>query len=66
MVVDGKRRWVTFEELRPVDDDFGDLGEDFALTGLERRDPLGWGEGRLMRVREIVDFAQTWLSTHRH
>jgi len=65
MVVDGKRRWVTFEDLRPVDDDFRDLGEDFALTGRERRGPLGWGEGRLMRVREIVDFAQTWLATHR-
>ena len=65
MVVDGKRRWVIFEDLRPVDDDFADLGEDFALTGRERRGPLGWGEGRLMRVREIVDFAQTWLTTHR-
>lgn len=65
MVVDGKRRWVTFKDLRPVDDDFGDLGEDFALTGRERRGPLGWGEGRLMRVREIVDFAQAWLATHR-
>ena len=65
MVVDGKRRWVTFEDLRPVDDDFADLGEDFALTGREGRGPLGWGEGRLMRVREIVDFAQAWLATHR-
>ena len=26
MVVDGKRRWVTFEDWRPVDDDFEDLG----------------------------------------
>lgn len=65
MVVDGKRRWVTFEELRPVDDDFADLGDDFALTGREHRGPLGWGEGRLMLVRDIVDFAQAWLSTNR-
>ena len=65
MVVAGKRRWVTFEDLRPVDDDFGDLGEDFALTGRERRGPLGWGEGRFMRTRHIVDYAQTWLATHR-
>ena len=65
MRVDGKRRWVVFEEDRPVDDDFAELGEDFALTGREVRGALGWGEGRLMRVREIVDFARTWLSTHR-
>ena len=65
MLVDGKRRWVTFEEVRPTDDDFAELGEDFALTGRERRGPLGWGEGRLVRVREVVNFAQTWLSTHR-
>ena len=65
MRVDGKRRWVKFEEWRPVDDDFATLGEDFALTGRERRGTLGWGEGRFMRVRAIVDFAQSWLSTHR-
>lgn len=65
MVVDGKRRWVTFQDWRPVDDDFEALGEDFALTGREQRGPLGWGKGRLMRTREIVDFAQTWLATHR-
>ena len=65
MLVDGKRRWVTFEELRPVDDDFAELGEDFALAGRERRAALGWGEGRFMGVRELVDFAQSWLSTHR-
>ena len=65
MRVDGKRRWVTFEEWRPVDDDFAELGEDFALTGQERRGPLGWGEGRFMRVTDIVDFAKWWLSTHR-
>ncbi len=65
MLVDGKRRWVTFEELRPVDDDFAELGEDFARTGRERRGTLGWGEGRFMGVRELVDFAQSWLPTHR-
>ena len=65
MLVDGKRRWVTFEELRPVDDDFAELGEDFARTGRERQGALGWGEGRFMGVRDIVDFAQVWLATHR-
>ncbi len=65
MLVDGRRRWVEFEDYAPVDDDFALLGDDFALTGKERRGPLGWGEGRFMRVRDIVDFAERWLANHR-
>lgn len=65
MLVDGKRRWVKFEDFSPKDDDFPLLGDDFALTGKERRGPLGWGEGRCMRVRDIVDFAERWIANHR-
>ena len=66
MLVDGERRWVRFEEILPDDGDFAVLGEDFAReTGEERRGALGWGEGRLMRVRAIVDYAEGWLARHR-
>ena len=66
MLVDGRRRWVRFTETLPNDDDFEALGRDFARdTGQERRGPLGWGEGRLMRVRAIVDYAERWIATHR-
>ena len=61
----GKRRWVKFEDYSPSDDDFPLLGEDFARTGKERTGPLGWGQGRYLRVREIVDFAERWISRHR-
>lgn len=66
MMVDGERRWVSFEDLQVSDDDFTRLGEDFAKeTGFERRGAVGWGEARCMPVRAIVDYAQVWLSTHR-
>ena len=66
MLVDGERHWVRFTETLPDDDDFDELGRDFARdTGQERRGPLGWGEGRLMRVRAIVDYAERWIATHR-
>ena len=66
MTVEGQRRWVRFTETLPKDDDFAELGEDFAReTGQERRGPLGWGAARLMRVQAIVDYARRWLTTHR-
>ena len=66
MLVNGARRWVRFETIAPEDDDFRELGEDFAReTGRERRGPLGWGEARLARVREVVDYAERWLTAHR-
>jgi aminoglycoside 3-N-acetyltransferase len=66
MLVDGKRRWVSFEDLQVSDEDFDKLGEDFAReTTLERRGSVGWGQARFMRVRAIVDYAQAWLSAHR-
>ena len=66
MMVDGERRWVSFEDLQVSDDDFTRLGEDFAReTGFEGRGPVGWGEARFMAVRAVVDYAQAWLSTHR-
>jgi aminoglycoside 3-N-acetyltransferase len=66
MMVEGERRWVSFEDLQVSDDDFARLGEEFARdTGLERRGYVGWGEARFMPVRAIVDYAQAWLGAHR-
>lgn len=65
VMVDGERRWVTFEDLEGNSDDFEEIGEAFAASGLERRGPVGSGTGRLMGVRELVDFAADWMTTHR-
>lgn len=65
VLVDGERRWMTYDELEPDEDDFARLGEDFAATGRERSGPVAAGTGRLCRVREVVDFAVGWLAQHR-
>ena len=65
-MVDGERRWVTYETFPDDDADFAELGEAFFDTGLERRGAIGGGVGRLMRSRDIVDFAATWMAAHRH
>lgn len=65
VIADGERRWVTFEDLEGDSDDFELIGEAFAASGFERRGPVGSGEGRLMRITELVDFAAAWMTAHR-
>jgi aminoglycoside 3-N-acetyltransferase len=65
VTVDGERRWVSFEDLDGEDDDFGELGVAFAESGAERRGPVGTGEARLMRAKDLVDFAVEWMTVHR-
>ena len=65
-MVDGERQWVTYETFPDDDEDFAELGEAFAETGLEQRGTVGAGVGRLMRSRDIVDFGATWMAEHRH
>ena len=65
VMVDGERRWVTYDDLEEGSDEFERIGEDFAATGLEKRGPVGAGVARLCRVREVVDFGVTWMERHR-
>lgn len=63
---DGRREWHTFTTLRTEDEDFSELGTQFAAqTEREIHGRVGWGHGRLMRARDIVDFAQPWIEAHR-
>jgi aminoglycoside 3-N-acetyltransferase len=59
------RRWVTWEDVVADGDDFAALGAAFDATGAVRIGPVGEGEGRLMRQRELVGFAAGWLAEHR-
>jgi aminoglycoside 3-N-acetyltransferase len=62
----GRRTWASYVDLVDDDSDFERLGEDFALTGLQRTGHVGAGVGRLMRARDLVDFATSWMLTHRN
>jgi aminoglycoside 3-N-acetyltransferase len=63
--VDRARTWLTYDCLDDDEADFGTIGEAFADTGLERAGPIGQGTGRLVRAREVVDFATEWMNLHR-
>jgi len=65
MLVDGSRQWVTADVLEPNEDDFDQIGVAMAATDIETVGPVGIGEARLVRVREAVDFAASWMTEHR-
>lgn len=66
MLVDGARRWVTYDDLDHDDEDFVELGKAFlANGGSERRAPVGVGELATYRMREIIDFGVDWIAHHR-
>lgn len=39
--------------------------EEYDATGTTEPGPVGTGTGRLMRARDLVDFAADWMSAHR-
>ena len=63
--IDGVRQWVTYECLDDDPGDFDTIGEAFAAKGLERSAEVGAGTARLMRSRDLVDFATDWMNRHR-
>lgn len=65
VTIDGERRWIVFEDLEGVSDDFEQIGEAFAASGGERRRQVGFGEARLVGVRALVDFAVDWMTANR-
>ncbi|MCI2237786.1 AAC(3) family N-acetyltransferase [Paenibacillus sp. TRM 82003] len=66
VLVDGQRRWRSWQELAVSAEDFEQVAEDFAAaTGLRRSAPVGQGVGQLLPVRELVDHAAGWFPTHR-
>lgn len=65
MLVDGEHRWVDHVSLVTREDDFVQVGEAFAATGGERSGPVAGATGRLMRSRDLIDFAADWMRAHR-
>jgi aminoglycoside 3-N-acetyltransferase len=65
IAVDGERRWVSYDCLDDDPSDFGTIGDAVASAGLERIGPVGNATGRLMRSRDLVDFATAWMKQHR-
>jgi aminoglycoside 3-N-acetyltransferase len=65
VTIDGDRSWVTYDCLDDDTADFGAIGQAFRASAAERAGPVGNRTGRLMRSRDIVDFATAWMNVHR-
>lgn len=59
------RRWVEYEDVVLDAGDFEALGAAFDATGRTRVGRVGSAECRLLRQREAVDFAVSWLVRER-
>jgi aminoglycoside 3-N-acetyltransferase len=68
MLIDGQVVWKSFEEFDTsdppdgmADDYFATIVEDFLATGKGKRGTLGAAPSVLVKAREIVPFAVSWI-----
>ena len=61
----GERVWKAYETLFVDGEDFIEIGAAFEKEHAVNRLTLGGAELRLMKQRELVDFAVTWISNYR-
>ena len=63
--IDGKRRWVTVDDLLHDADRFPAIGRTFeAQTSLVRVGRVGLAEARLIPAKPLVEFAEAYLMDH--
>lgn len=65
VMIHGKREWVRYRTLEVDGGDFEQIGRAFEELGKATIKRLGGGEIRLMRQRELVDFAVDWIQENR-
>ena len=61
----GERIWKAYETLFVDGEDFVDIGRAFEKEHSVEKDILGNAEIRLMKQRELVDFAVFWIESNR-
>ncbi|MFO7882297.1 MAG: AAC(3) family N-acetyltransferase [Kosmotogaceae bacterium] len=67
VMVNGKRKWVTFKDLDFSSDDFNEVGEAFEekMSHLVKKGKVGAAETRMIPQKALVDFASEWFSKNR-
>ncbi len=65
IMMDGKRQWVTYETLVVDGEDFNEIGEAFEKANDVKIIKLGNATVKLMKQRELVDFAVEWIERNR-
>jgi len=65
MFVDGQRQWVEFDMFDLDDEDFPQIGADFAKAHGQAEDKVGLADAILVEQRPLVDFAVGWMERNR-
>jgi aminoglycoside 3-N-acetyltransferase len=65
ILVNGRRKWVVWEELDLNPDDFEDIGRDFEISKRYKPKKVGLADVYLFSQREMVDYAIKWMKKHR-
>jgi aminoglycoside 3-N-acetyltransferase len=63
--VDGRREWRSVRDILYRAEDFPRIGADFEETGRVAVGRVGRATARLMRQRDLVDFAVAWMEKNR-
>lgn len=65
IMVNNQRKWVEWEELDIINEDFDQLGKDFESKINYKPGKIGLADGRLISIRDSVDFGVEWLKKNR-
>ena len=61
----GKRVWKAYETLFVDGEDFRDIGTAFEAVHTVNTTKIGGTELKIMKQRELVDFAVEWIENNR-
>src|SRR5215469_7684729 len=65
VLFEGRRAWITMQELEFDSSDFVALGQDFLAKGFVKAARVANADAYLMKARELIDFGVSWLNEHR-
>lgn len=65
VLVDGKRKWISYDTLEVDDSDFIEMGEAFEKEYDVKKVKIGNCDARLIRQRDVVDFAVKYIEKTR-
>ncbi len=66
ILVDGVRKWVSYETQDVDDSDFVELGNDYDRDGSVKVVQIGKADVRCLDMHNFVDYTLDWLEKHRN
>lgn len=65
IIQDGKRKWISWEEVNYNPDDFRELGAAYEKSIDYKPMKVGQAEARLLPMRDLINFAIDWMRENR-